>query len=140
MFTTILVASDGSDSADRVAAVARSLARDGRSKVVVAHINKLMAMRGGSFPMAADEDVLQMKVRNQVADLKLAGVDAELKVQTTFGETAPALAQVAREYRADLIVTGASRHGRLASLVMHTVGQRMPRLAPCPVLVLPPLN
>jgi nucleotide-binding universal stress UspA family protein len=140
MFTTILVASDGSDSADRVVAVARSLARDGRSKIVVAHINKMMAVRGGIFPVAANEDVLQTKVRHQVADLKLSGVDAELKVQTTYGETAPALAEVARECRADLIVTGASRHGRLLGLVTDSVGQKMPRLAPCPVLVLPPRN
>jgi len=46
MFTTILVASDGSDTADRLIAVAQSLATRDRSKVVVAHVNELMVMRG----------------------------------------------------------------------------------------------
>jgi nucleotide-binding universal stress UspA family protein len=38
MFTTILVASDGSETADRVVTVAQSLAKEGQSKVVVAHV------------------------------------------------------------------------------------------------------
>jgi nucleotide-binding universal stress UspA family protein len=42
MFTTILVASDGSDSADRLVAVAQSLAKQDRSKVVVTPIADLV--------------------------------------------------------------------------------------------------
>ena len=140
MFSTILVASDGSDSADRLVAVARSLARDGRSKVVVAHVNKMMAVRGGCYPVYPHEDMLQMKVRHQVADLQAAGVEAELQTKSTFGETAPALAEVAHECRADLIVTGEGRRRRLPRIAFRSIGQRMPRLASCPVLVIPPQN
>lgn len=68
MFTTILDASDGSDTADHLVAVAQSLAARDRAKVVVAHVNELMVMRGGAQPVHLDEDVLQRKVRLQLAD------------------------------------------------------------------------
>ena len=119
-------------------AVARSLASDGRSRVVVAHVNKRMAVRGGSFPFYANEDLLQVKVRQQVASLQSTGLNAELMMQSTFGDTAPALAEIARECGADLIVTGGSRHRRLAGVGSRGVGQQVPRFSPCPVLMVPP--
>jgi nucleotide-binding universal stress UspA family protein len=140
MFTTILVASDGSATADHLVAVAQSLATPGRSKVVVAHVNELMVMRGGAQPVHLDEDVLQRKVRLQVADLRAAGLDAEIHVQSTVGKAAKSNAEMARECHADLIVAGASRHRPLADFVFGTAGQRMIRLAPCPVLVVPSHN
>jgi len=140
MFTTILVASDGSDSADDLLAVAWSLATQDRSKVVVAHVNELMVMRGGAQPVHVDEHLLQRKVRRQVDALKAAGLDAEIHMQSTVGKTAKSIAEMARECHADLIVAGASRHGPLADFVFGTAGQRMIRLAPCPVLVIPSHN
>jgi nucleotide-binding universal stress UspA family protein len=140
MFKTILVASDGSESADRLVNVAQSLAQEASSKVVVAHINELMTVRGGPLPVHADEDHLQHKARLQVVDLKAAGVDAELKMLTTRRRADLSIAEIAKECRADLIVTGASHHGRLADLLFGSVGQRMSRLAPCPVLVVPSPN
>jgi nucleotide-binding universal stress UspA family protein len=140
MFTTILVASDGSDTADHIVAVAQSLATRDRSKVVVAHVKELMVMRGGAQPVHIDEDLLQRKVRLQVADLKAAGLDAEIHMQSTVGKAAKSIAEMARECHADLIVAGASRHGPLADFVFGTAGQRMIRLASCPVLVVPSHN
>jgi len=140
MFTTILVASDGSETADRVVTVAQSLAKQDQSKVVVAHINELMAGRGGAHSVRPNEDLLQLHVRQQVADLKAAGLDVEIHMQSTIGKAAKAIAEMARECHADLIVAGASKHGPLADLVYGTAGQRMYRLAPCPVLVVPAQN
>jgi nucleotide-binding universal stress UspA family protein len=140
MFTTILVASDGSDTADRVVMVAQSLAEEGQSKVVVAHVNELMAGRGGAHSVHPNEDLLQLNVRKQVADLKAAGLDVEVHIQSTIGKAAKSIAEMARECHADLIVAGASKHGPLADLVFGTAGQRMYRLAPCPVLVVPAQN
>jgi nucleotide-binding universal stress UspA family protein len=140
MFKTILVASDGSENADRLVAVAESLAREASSKVVVAHVNELMTGRGGPLPVHADEDQLQHKVRLQVADLKAVGVDAELMMLASRRRADLAIAEIAKDCRADLIVTGASHHGRFADLLFGSVGQRMSRLAPCPVLVVPSPN
>jgi nucleotide-binding universal stress UspA family protein len=140
MFTTILVASDGSETADHVVTVAQSLAKEGHSKVVVAHVNELMAGRGGAHSVHPNGDLLQLNVRKQVADLKAAGLDAEIHMQSTIGKAAKSIAEMARECHADLIVAGASKHGPLADLVFGTAGQRMYRLAPCPVLVVPAQN
>jgi nucleotide-binding universal stress UspA family protein len=140
MFSTILVASDGSDTADRVVTVAQSLAEEGPSKVVVAHVNELMAGRGGAHSVHPNEDLLQLNVRKQVAELKAAGLDVEIHMQSTIGKAAKSIAEMARDCHADLIVAGASKHGPLADLVFGTAGQRMYRLAPCPVLVVPAQN
>jgi len=140
MFTTILVASDGSDTADCLVTVAQSLAKEDGANVVVAHVNELMAGRGGAHSVRPNEDLLQLHVRQQVADLKAAGLDVEIHMQSTIGKAAKAIAEMARECHADLIVAGASKHGPLADLVYGTAGQRMYRLAPCPVLVVPAQN
>jgi universal stress protein A len=140
MFTTILVASDGSDTADRLVTVAQSLAKEDGAKVVVAHVNELMVGRGGAQSVHPNEDLLKDKVRLQVANLKAAGLDVEIQMQSTIGTAAKSIAHMARECHADLIVAGASRHGPFADLVFGTAGQRMIRLAPCPVLVVPPQN
>ena len=140
MFTTILVASDGSETADHVVTVAQSLAKEGQSKVVVAHVNELMAGRGGAHSVHPNEDLLQLNVRKQVADLKAAGLDVEIHMESTIAKAAKSIAEMARECHADLIVAGASKHGPLADLVFGTAGQRMYRLAPCPVLVVPAQN
>jgi nucleotide-binding universal stress UspA family protein len=137
MFTTILVASDGSRTADRLVTVAQSLAKEDGAKVVVAHVNELMAGRSGADSVHPNEDLLQDKVRLQVADLKAAGVDVEVHMQSTMGKAAKSIARMAQDCHADLIVAGASRHGPMADLVFGTTGQRMYRLAPCPVLVIP---
>jgi nucleotide-binding universal stress UspA family protein len=140
MFSTILVASDGTETADLLVTVAQSLARRSATKVVVAHVNELMPGRGGAQTVHANEELLQRKVRLQVAGLRAAGVDAELHMQSTIGTAAKSIVAIARECHADLIVAGASRHGPFADLVFGTIGQRMIRLAPCPVLVVPPHN
>jgi nucleotide-binding universal stress UspA family protein len=140
MFKTILVASDGSENADRLVTVAQSLAKEGQAKVVVAHVVELMASRGGPLPVRVDEEQLRLKAKLQVADLKAAGFDAELKMRSTRQRADHSIAEIAKDCGADLIVTGASHHGRFAGLLFGSVGQRMSRLAPCPVLVVPSAN
>jgi nucleotide-binding universal stress UspA family protein len=140
MFKTILVASDGSESADRLVSVARSLAREGQVKVVVAHVVELLVARGGVFPVRVDEEQLRRRAELQVSDLKAAGFDAELQMRSTRQRADHSLADMAKDCGADLIVTGASHHGRVADLLFGSVGPRMSRLAPCPVLVVPSPN
>jgi nucleotide-binding universal stress UspA family protein len=140
MFGTILVASDGTETADRLVTIAQSMARRGATRVIVAHVNELMAGRGGAHTVHADEDLLKRKVRLQVTDLRAAGIDAEFHIQSTIGSAPKSIAATARECHADLIIAGASRHGPIAALVFGNASQRMLRLAPCPVLVVPSHN
>lgn len=140
MFKTILVASDGSESADRPLTVAQSLARESRSRLVVGHVVELMTRRGGQLPVRVDEERLQLKAELQVADLRAAGYDVELKMRATRRRADQSIAEMARDCGADLIVTGVGHHSRLGDLLFGSVGQRMSRLAPCPVLIVPSPN
>ena len=140
MFANILIASDGTDESDHVVSVAQLLARESRSRVVAAHVTKWRTLRGFQYRQYPDEDLRRLKVRSQVAALQAAGLDAEVRMDSTLRKPAPRLAQIARDAGADLIVIGGSKHGTLAGLLLGSVGQRMPRLASCPVLVVPPLK
>lgn len=73
-----------------------------------------------------------------IADLSLAGFLAQPMVRV--GEPAATIVQVARELAADLIVLGT--HGRtgLERIVDGSVAEEVLRLAPCAVLVQPPVS
>ena len=135
VFANILIASDGTDESDHVVSVAQLLERQSRSRVVAAHVTQWRTLRGFQYREYPDEALRRLKVRSQVADLQAAGLDAQVRMNSTLR-----LAQIARDAGADLIVIGGSRHGTLAGLLLGSVGQRMPRLASCPVLVVPPLK
>jgi len=137
-YRTIVVATDGSETGDRAISTARSLAGEAKSRLVVVHVNQMMAGRRGRFPVYPNEEELQDKIRHQVRGLKLDGVEAELKVhRVSNGHPARPIADAARAIKADLIVTGTSRRGRLAGLLFGGVTQELIRIASCPVLTVP---
>lgn len=138
MFGTIVVASNGSETADRALAAAECLAHEGSSRVVLAHIIEVMMRRGFAHPVNPSEDWLLTKLRLQVAGMQAAGVNAELETRTTPGEPTRVLADIAEACDAGLIVTGGGRRNLIGELVLGSVGRRPPRLASCPVLVIPP--
>jgi nucleotide-binding universal stress UspA family protein len=140
MFTTILVASDGSDAVDLLVTVARSIARPGATKVIVAYVNELMAGRSGGQTAQDDEDSFKRKVRLHVASLRAAGVNAQAQLRSTTGKGANSIAEMARECHADLIIAGPGPHRLIADRVFGTAGERMIERAPCSVLVVPPRN
>ena len=82
------------------------------------------------------------RARRHVADeamaiLHEAGRDRDVQCEVAEGPVAREIAQRAEELEADLIVIGsAARRGVLGRLVA-TLGDRLARLAPCPVLVVP---
>jgi nucleotide-binding universal stress UspA family protein len=138
MFRTIMWATDGSESADRALPFAKALAEGEGKSLVVAHCNEYFFGRGGGYPVFADEEGLQAKIRGQVAELQAQGFPATLKIVAT-GSTAPAhvLADVAREFEADIIVVGTRGHAPIAGLLLGSVTQRLLHIAPCPVLAVP---
>jgi nucleotide-binding universal stress UspA family protein len=135
MVTTIVVPSDGSTAAEPQLASARAIARATGARIVVAHVNELVRGHLATHSLHACEDLLESTVRQQVEALQSAGVRAELASVATTGEISRAIANLAREHAADLIVTRSQRRGPLPRWPFRSVSRRLIRLAPCPVLV-----
>jgi len=133
MFKTVLWATDGSGTAARALPFALSLAEEHDAKLVVVHVREIFVGRGGGYPMLADESELRDRIATQVDDLRATGHDARFVVKTaTAGHAPAAIAEVAREVGADLIVVGTHGYGRVAGLVLGSVTQGLLHLGVCP--------
>jgi nucleotide-binding universal stress UspA family protein len=140
MFKKIIWATDGSANADAALPVVRALAETDDARIFAVHCTELfVAGRASGYPVAADEDELQDKIRSQVEELRGAGMDVKLVlVQGQASETARLVANAARKLDADVIVTGTRGHGVLTGAIAGSVTQRLLHAAPCPVLAVGP--
>ncbi len=136
MYKTIVAATDGTDASDRALAVATDLATAFRARLVVVHVNELVVVRGGAIPLDPSETETDEKIRNQVRNLARDGRQAELKIHTAR-DPARSIANEANAVGADLIVTGASRHGPVAGMLLGSVAHRLLHIASCPVMAVP---
>jgi nucleotide-binding universal stress UspA family protein len=137
MFDTVVLALDGSESSDRALACATALAKVHSSSVHVVHVVELTVGRGGGRAPLNEKEI-QAKVEGQVTALAAAGVKAEFETHTVpAGGPAHAIAEVAANAKADLIVTGTRGHTAVVGMLLGSVPQRLLHLAHCPVLVVP---
>jgi nucleotide-binding universal stress UspA family protein len=139
MFKRIVWATDGSEAADRALPFAKGLAAgDGVSLIVVHSKERFVGGRGSGYPVLADEDELEAKIRAQVEQLGKEGIDATFQlVSGAAGHSAHMIADAASEAGADLIVVGTRGHAPVAGLLLGSVTQRLLHIAPCAVLVIP---
>jgi nucleotide-binding universal stress UspA family protein len=133
---TIVVATDLDGQAEGALEYARKLAIAYKSKIVLAH---------GLDPMeyAAVDDIPggvlsgltaeARKVLDQLAvDLIREGIHSHSEVRQ--GAVAEMLVDVARQYRAGLIVIGTKGMQGAGPVVVGAIAERLVRIAPCPVL------
>ena len=138
MFKTIVWATDGSDAADAALPYVKGLAEGEGHKLVVVHSKELIHGRAGGYPMYADEDELQEKIRRQADELRSAGLDVTLRIETVGAPgAAKMIADAARTFGADVIVVGTRGHTAIGGLLLGSVTQRLLHIAPCPVLAVP---
>ena len=138
MFNTILLALDGSEAAERAIPLAEELARHDGGRIVVGHVRELMTGRAGGLTVNADEDELEVTIRDTATKLAESGIPTSVEVATSaMGGPAHALAEIAVREHADVIVTGTRGHSPVAGLLLGSVTQRLLHVAPCPVLVMP---
>jgi nucleotide-binding universal stress UspA family protein len=137
VFNTIVWATDGSENADRALSVAKALAREQRASLVVVHIVQRFATKEG-LAVFADEEQVEARLKDVVQELSREGFEAALKIVNHVGpQPAHAVADVAREVGADLIVVGTRGRGAVVGLVLGSVTLRLLHVAPCPVLAVP---
>jgi nucleotide-binding universal stress UspA family protein len=138
MFKTILWASDGSDSADLALPHAKALASADGGRLAVVHSKELFVGRAGGYPVLADDEEIEAKIRRQVDEACEEGIAATFTLASGAApHAAHMIADAAREVDADVIVVGTRGHSPVAGLLLGSVTQRLLHIAPCPVLVIP---
>jgi nucleotide-binding universal stress UspA family protein len=141
MFKDILVATDGSQHAERALAEAIDLARlaDG-SLTIVTVVPTPATWAMGGFALAADystiQDDLDRAYRDMLEDEK-AKVPEGVRVQTRLleGRAATAIVGELKSGGHDLVVMGSRGRGEIRSLVLGSVSQEVLSSSPVPVLV-----
>jgi nucleotide-binding universal stress UspA family protein len=135
MFNVILVATDGSEGADRAMSLARDLAVEQRAQLRVVHVDEVGSQEGAHLQKA--RRAIHTKIKDQVSRLQADDLDAQFELlQMTITSPAHAIADAA-DGMADLIVLGNVGSGPLKVLLLGSVAYRMLHIAPCPVLVVP---
>jgi nucleotide-binding universal stress UspA family protein len=141
MFTKVIWATDGSEHADRALPAAVEVAKGDGAEVHVVHVvEKLVSGRASGLDAFGNEDEIKAKVRDQATALaRDNGVKTVVHVLAARTlKIADAIAEIADQVGADLIVVGTRGHGAVGSLMLGSVTQGLLHISPCPVLAVPP--
>jgi nucleotide-binding universal stress UspA family protein len=138
-FKTILVAVDFSDHAKVAAAAARELAGQYEAALHFVHAFELVTPLVSPYQMSIPDlylretrDSAKKQLEALVAEAGASG--AKASIHFTEAPAAPAIARVAKDIGADLIVMGTRGVTGLKHFVLGSVAERTLRLAPCSVL------
>lgn len=139
-FQRIICAVDFSDASHRALGVAARLVRESRAGLTVLHVQESGAVAAGA-PFAPPGHAHAEASAAELAAWKDEAEQLSGSVVSTVVLGAPAaqaIAGFARDVRADLVVVGS--HGRtgVRRLVLGSVAEEVARIAPCPVLLVPP--
>jgi nucleotide-binding universal stress UspA family protein len=139
----IIVATDGSPSANRAVDAAAKMAKIAGAELLVLTVGgdvSGMALRElagvqGDLSAALQEAANAILERARTRALR-NGV-SEVQVRSGWGDPAEVLIAAARREKPDLLVVGRRGRGRLSGLLLGSVSQKLTSLAPCKVLVVP---
>ena len=142
MYQRIMVAVDGSDTAGRGLKEAINLAKDQKAKLAIVHVIDIVVVFGaGQFPGAyieATRELARDIIEQARKTAQASGLEPEIQspeIVTAGYHVADTIAELARDWKADLLVVGT--HGRrgVSRLLIGSVAERVVRLAPCPLLL-----
>jgi nucleotide-binding universal stress UspA family protein len=138
MFSTIVVALDGSEASERTIPLLRQLSAPDGVRLEIVHVREVLVGRAGGQPLHGNEDELIERVKARAGELAEAGYDTHVHIEATVGGgPAHVIADIAERCAADLILIGTRGHGPVAGLLLGSVTTRLLHVAPCPVLVIP---
>jgi nucleotide-binding universal stress UspA family protein len=142
MYKRIMVAVDGSDTAERGLQEALALARDQKARLAIAHVIDIVVVNGAEDFSETYMDNLRDFARETLEKARksaqAAGIEAEVQspeIVTSGYHVADKIAELARDWKADLLVVGT--HGRrgVSRLLLGSVAERIVRMAPCALLL-----
>jgi nucleotide-binding universal stress UspA family protein len=135
-FERILFATDGSEQADAAAEVAASLALGSQSKVRVVHVwNLEVHHRHGMWDVETRMEAERL-IREAVCRFRTAGVDADGQLARADADHAgAAIAEVARQFDAELVVVGSRGLSDWQAMRRHSVSHSLLSALDCQLLV-----
>jgi nucleotide-binding universal stress UspA family protein len=137
----ILAPTDFSASARHAVAHAREIAAGAGATLELFHVlpnlEVPLPMNPGSFGagIVADLEPAAQEALQELA--RSPGADARIEMAVWQGPAATSIVHRAAETDADLIVIATHGHGGFDRLLLGSVTEKVARLSPCPVLVLP---
>jgi nucleotide-binding universal stress UspA family protein len=131
---TIVCGIDDSPGAVAALRVARTLSADLKLRLVLAHV-------AAGWSAGADESLTTNQARqggDRLLERAAREHDLQAERRVEVGEPAQALARIAAEEAATLIVVGSRRQGRLRPGLRSGLAGELAASAPCPVVIVPP--
>ena len=139
----IMVATDGSNGANRAVDVAAELARVLAGDLLIATVAdtllgeeaRQLARAEGSIGDAL-EALTAQTLKAAEARARHLGV-SRIELRTGSGDVAQSLINIAARSSVEMIVLGRRGRGQLAGLLLGSISQKLVSLAPCAVVVVP---
>jgi nucleotide-binding universal stress UspA family protein len=140
----LIVATDGSESADAAFTAARLLAhRSGADVEVVGVVEAVIPYVPTGYPFvvpletgAVELEQLRTRARHQLS--ALVGDAPGWSVETLYGAPAATLRRIARERNAELLITGVSRHGVVDRVFGEETAPHIAQITETPMLAVAP--
>jgi len=142
----ILVATDGSDGADRAVYYAAQWVKSNGADLLIVSVIGGHDLPEKMFRSFTQPQQIWFKdlLASQSAEVLTAARDRARKVgvgmiqlESRVGDVAPTIIDIAKEKQADAIVAGKRGTGRVAGLLLGSVSQKLVSLAPLPVTIVP---
>lgn len=137
MLKTILVALDGSETAERVIQVLQELQLQPATKIILSQVIpppesdlELVADR----PHIQSQDVPYRQIEKQMESYQ-ANLPGESELEIVTGDPAEEIIRLANIYKADLIVIGSRGLTGVKRIIQGSVSSQVVEDAPCSVLV-----
>jgi len=139
----IIVATDGSTTANRAIDVGASLAKATGADLILLTIGgsvtgaelRTLADTAGdlsdTMQSAADKILKQARRRAQRLGIR------SITLKTGWGDPGEAIIDAVQRSKADLLVVGRRGQSRLSALLLGSVSQKLASFAPCAVMVVP---
>jgi nucleotide-binding universal stress UspA family protein len=139
----IMVATDGSEGADRAVDLAAELAKAFGGELLIVTVGGNLSseeMRqleraeghiGEALDMLSNQILTEAKTRAE-----RLGIDS-IRLRSAWGDPAESIIETAARESTDALVVGRRGRGRLAGLLLGSVSQKIASLAPCAVVIVP---
>jgi len=142
----VLVATDGSEAADRAVDYAAGLAKREKADLLIANVAGGYGLPDGVFARLIDANQASLKemlesmsaeTLTKARERARAAGAASIQLESRIGDVAAAIIDVTKEKAVDAIVVGKRGAGPVERLLLGSVSRKLVNLAPVPVIVIP---